>query len=180
MSRPWFAWLIVPVVLAPALVRAENWFAWRTWSSHTAQNIHWPEQYLPADRIAARAPFAAMIANGWRSQNTVSTYHFNEETGELNDTGRLKVRAVMFETPAEWRTIYVLRADRADLTAARLKAVQELAAELAQNEPAPPILVTNIEPRGMRGDVANRVSQQFIENAPIPVLPEANRDDGGM
>jgi hypothetical protein len=74
----------------------------------------------------------------------------------------------------------VLRADRADLTAARLKAVQNYATELAQNEPIPPVLVTTVEPRGTRGDVATRVNQQFIENAPIPVLPEANREDNGM
>lgn len=180
MLRSSPAWLVVLVALAPVSAEAENWFQWRTWSSHTAQNIRWPEQYMPADRVAVRAPFAAMIANGWRSQNTISTYHFNEETGELNDTGRLKVRSVMFETPAEWRTIYVLRADRAELTAARLKAVQDFAVELAQNEPAPPVLVTTVEPRGMQGVVANRVSQQYLENAPIPVLPDANREDNGM
>lgn len=180
MSRHWLAWLIVPAVLTPVSAKAENWFKWHTWSSHTAQNIRWPEQYLPADRIAARAPFAAMIANGWRAQNTISTYHFNEETGELNDTGRLKVRSVMFETPVEWRTLYVLRADRPDLTSARLKSVQDFAGELAQNEPVPPVIVTTVEPRGMRGDVANRVNQQFMENAPAPVLPDANREDNGM
>lgn len=180
MLRSSSAWLVVLVVSTPVSVRAENWLQWRTWSAHTAQNIRWPEQYLPADRIATRAPFAAMIANGWRSQNTISTYHFNEETGELNDTGRLKVRSVMFETPIEWRTIYVLRADRAELTTARLKAVQDYAVELAQNEPMPPVLVTTIEPRGTRGDVANRVNQQFMENAPVPMLPEANRADNGM
>lgn len=180
MLRHGLAWLIVPAVLAPVAARGENWLQWRTWSSHTAQNIRWPEQYLPADRIATRAPFAAMIANGWRAQNTISTYHFNEETGELNDTGRLKVRSVLFETPAEWRTLYVLRADRAELTSARLKSVQDYAAKLAQDEPVPPVLMTTVEPRGMRGDVADRVGRQFIENAPAPVLPEANRDDGSM
>ena len=78
---------------SPASASAENWFSWRPWASHTAQNIRWPEQFLDHDRSAARVPFAAMIANGWRAQNTISTYHFNEITGELNDTGRLKVRA---------------------------------------------------------------------------------------
>jgi hypothetical protein len=58
--------------------------------------------------------------------------------------------------------------------------VQDFAGELAQNEPVPPVIVTTVEPRGMRGDVANRVNQQFMENAPVPVLPDANREDNGM
>ena len=174
-----------PVVLAvfasllPATASADNWLSWHTWAAHTHANIRWPEQYLDHDRSAARAPFAVMIANGWRSQNTVSTYHFNEETGELNDTGRLKVRAVMLETPVEWRTLYVLRADRTALTAARVKAVQEYALELAQEEPIPPVLITTVEPRGTRGDVSNRVQQQFMESAPAPVLPQGDREGSG-
>jgi hypothetical protein len=168
----------VIALLFPVSARAENWFSWHTWSDHTHYNIRWPEQYLDHDRAAVRAPFAVMIANGWRSQNTISTYHFNEETGELNDTGRLKVRAVMRETPVEWRTLYVLRADTSALTSARMKSVQEYAVELAQEEPIPPVLITTIEPRGTRGDVSNRVNQQFMESAPAPVLPQAERESG--
>jgi hypothetical protein len=174
-----------PVVLAvfasllPASASADNWFSLHTWAAHTRANNRWPEQFLDHDRSAARAPFAVMIANGWRSQNTISTYHFNEETGELNDTGRLKVRAVMLETPVEWRTLYVLRADRTAATAARMKSVQEYAQELAQEEAIPPVLITTIEPRGTRGDVSNDVQLRFMENAPAPVLPATSREESG-
>jgi hypothetical protein len=164
---------------SPLSAPAGEWFSWHTWKVHTHENIRWPEQYLDHDRAAARAPFAVMIANGWRSQNTISTYHFNEETGELNDTGRLKVRAVMRETPQEWRTLYVLRADTSTLTSARMKSVQQYAAELALEEPVPPMLITTVEPRGTRGDVSNRVNQQFMESAPAPVLPTTGREDAG-
>ena len=175
-----------PVVLAvfaallPASASADGWLSWHTWAATHAANNRWPEQFLDHDRSAARAPFAVMIANGWRSQNTISTYHFNEETGELNDTGRLKVRAVLLETPVEWRTLYVLRADRTAVTAARMKSVQEYAQELAQEEPVPPVLITTVEPRGTRGDVSNGVNQRFMENAPAPVLPTTSREESGM
>lgn len=163
--------LVAAAALAPVSASADNWFTWRPWAFHTKQNVKWPDQFVDHDRGAARAPFQAMIANGWRSQNTVANYHFNEETGELNDTGRLKVRSVIMETPVEWRAVYVLRADSPDLTANRVKAVQEYAVELSQGEPPPPVLVTVIEPRGTRGDVANGVNQRFMENAPAPVIP---------
>lgn len=177
MSRSLGALLVVTAAaLIPALATAaENWLTWRPWAFHTAQNIKWPEQFLDHDRSAARAPFNAMIANGWRAQNTIATYHFNEETGHLNDTGRLKVRSVMLETPVEWRTLYVLRGDTQQLTSERLRSVQEYALELSQGENPPPVLITTVEPRGTRGDVANGVNQRFMENAPAPVLPQANR-----
>jgi len=176
MSRSLVLLIGGAMALASNQALAENWFTWAPWRAHTAQNIRWPEQYLEADRVAVRAPFSAMIANGWRAQNTISTYHFNEETGELNDTGRLKVKAVMEASP-EWRTLYVLRAERGEMTAARVRSVQDYAFELSQGEAVPPVLVTNVEPRGTRGDVANRVSQQFLENAPIPMLPDVSRED---
>jgi hypothetical protein len=172
MSRSLAAkFVVAAAALSPAVVSADNWFTWRPWAFHTAQNAKWPEQYLDHDRSAARAPFAAMIANGWRSQNTVANYHFNEGSGELNDTGRLKVRSIVLETPVEWRTVYVLRGDQAQITDARVKSVQAYVAELSQGDVPPPVLITTVEPRGTRGDVANGVNQRFMENAPAPVIP---------
>jgi hypothetical protein len=179
MSRSIVALFAGLVTLFPGVALADHWLSWHTWSAHTHANIRWPEQFLDHDRSAARAPFAVMIANGWRAQCTISTYHFNEETGALNDTGRLKVRSVMLETPAEWRTLYVLRADRNALTEARVHSVQEYARELAQGDSTPPVLLTTIEPRGTRGDVSNRVNQQFMESAPAPVLPTISREESG-
>jgi hypothetical protein len=179
MSRKSWLLTLCLTLFAGNVVQAENWFSWRTWRSNWAENNRWPEQHLDHDRCAARAPFQVMIANGWRAQNTVATYHFSESDGMLNDTGRLKVRAILFETPVEWRTIYVLRGDRAEVTAARVRSVQEYAISELQGEACPPILVTTIEPRGTRGDVSNGVNQRFMENAPAPVLPQAQREDSG-
>jgi hypothetical protein len=165
---------------AVTVARADNWFYYGTWHRHVCQNVRWPEQHFDHDRIAARAPLQAMIANGWRTQNTISNYHFNEITGELNDAGKLKLRAVLYESPAEWRTIYVLRADAPDISAARMQSVQKIAGELMQGDPVPAILPTTVEPRGTRGDISNRVNGAFMENAPAPVLPQRTATDGGM
>lgn len=163
---------------AAASVHAENWCSFGAWQGHWLQNNRWPEQHLEHDRIAVRAPFQAMIANGWRSQNTISNYHFNEFTGELNDAGKLKLRAVLFDTPVEWRTVYVLRADTPTITAARMQSVQKITGELMQGEASPDILLTTIEPRGTRGDISNGVHRAFMENAPAPVLPARTEAEG--
>lgn len=177
MVRLKFALLtILAVHCAAESVRAEGWV--QSWKRHWWQNVRWPEQHLEHDRIATRAPFETMIANGWRAQNTISTYHFNEFTGELNDAGKLKLRAVLYETPAEWKTIFVLRADTPTITAARMQSVQKTAGDLMQGEPVPSIMLTTIEPRGTRGDISNRVNGAFMENAPAPVLPPRVAEDG--
>lgn len=171
------------VVLALALLStgstqaADTWLrgTWKGWCREFHHNNVWPEQYLDHDRSAARAPFELMVANGWRAQNTISSYHFNEQTGELNETGRLKLRSILFETAPEYQSIYVLRSDDPKVTAARVKSVQDHTQALAQGAPTPPVLLTTIDPRGSRGDWTNGVHTRWMESAPAPVLPEYQR-----
>ncbi|MGC3970624.1 MAG: hypothetical protein QM775_25795 [Pirellulales bacterium] len=130
------SWIILAVALscAGSGFAADTWWrgTWKGWKREFHHNNVWPEQYLDHDRSAARAPFEMMVANGWRTQNTISSYHFNEQTGDLNETGRLKLRAILFETPPEYQSIFVLRADDPKMTAARVKSVQDHAQALAQ------------------------------------------------
>ena len=174
------AFLLAIAALVPATAMAENWFSntYRGFCNEFRNNNRWPEQYLDHDRSAVRAPFQAMVAAGWRSQNTLSGYHFDDLSGELNETGRLKLKSILFETPMDWRSIYVLRADDPKVTALRVKAVQAMALGMLQGEALPPMYETSVEPRGARGDVTNGVHQGLIENQPAPVLPPAQRQQG--
>lgn len=170
--------ILTIAALAPTVAfAADTWWAgtWKGWKREFHHNNVWPEQYLDHDRSVARAPFEMMVANGWRLQNTISSYHFNEQTGELNETGRLKLKSILFETPAAYRSIYILRADDPRMTAARVKSVQEQGLGLLQGELLPPMMITSTDPRGARGDWTNGVHQRFIESAPPPVLPEYQR-----
>ncbi|MCE9604312.1 MAG: hypothetical protein K8U03_05340 [Planctomycetia bacterium] len=180
MSRSRHACLLAIAALLPASAFAENWFSntYRGFCNEFRSNNQWPEQFLDHDRAAARAPFTAMVAAGWRSQNTLSAYHFDDIAGDLNETGRLKMKSILFETPVDWRSIYVLRADDPAVTTVRVKAVQAYGLGLLQGEALPPLMVTTVEPRGARGDVTNGVHQRVMENAPVPVLPPAQRDTG--
>jgi hypothetical protein len=180
MSRKRHAFLLAILAAMPATAFAENWFSttYRGWCADYRYNNRWPEQFLDHDRAAVRAPFQQMVAAGWRSQNTLSDYHFDELNGDLNETGRLKLKSILFETPIAWQSIYVLRADDPEITKQRVKAVQAMALGLSRGEPLPPMYETNIEPRGARGDRITTVQQGLIEGAPAPVLPPAQRDSG--
>ncbi len=84
--------IVAGCLLALAMGRsgqAENWFSdsWHDFWAATHRNNAWPEAFIPADRYAARAPFATCVANGWRAQNTLVDYHFDDETGRLNEAG---------------------------------------------------------------------------------------------
>jgi hypothetical protein len=171
------ALLFALALLAPAPALADNWFAtqWNGWRSHYRHNRDWPEQYLDQDRAAVRAPFAAMVANGWRSQNTISNYHFDDTSGELNDTGKLKVRAILTNAAPQYRSLYVLRADSPEMTGARVRAVQDYSNALMQGEIPPPVMVTNIEPSGISGEQIERTIRGRNDNPIPPILPAVQR-----
>lgn len=180
MSRKRHAFLLALLAAMPATAYGENWFSntYKGFCNEFRANNRWPEQFLDHDRSAVRAPFQQMVAAGWRAQNTLSGYHFDELNGELNETGRLKLKSILFETPVAWQSIYVLRADDPDMTKRRVKAVQAMALGMSRGEPLPPMYETSVEPRGARGDVTTAVHQGLIEGAPAPVLPPAQRDSG--
>jgi hypothetical protein len=170
-------WLLGLALVVPSTASADNWIA-NQWSGFRAQwkaNRDWPEQYVDHDRAAARAPFAAMVANGWRSQNTVSDYHFDDSTGELNDTGKLKVRAILTNAPPQYRSLYVLRANHPDRTDARVRSVQEHAQMLMQGDVPPPVMVTTTEPIGASGEYVTGVRERDTAAAMPPVLPTVQR-----
>ena len=92
----------------------------------------WPEPFVHADRATVRALFCVMVANGWRRQNMLGEFHFETATGQLTEAGRLKVRWILTECPEEHRLIYVHVAERDEETSARIAAVQQFAAQIAQ------------------------------------------------
>ena len=70
----------------------------------------WPKPWVCPDRQAVQAPFAVMVANGWRLQNMLGDHHFAAVTGELTEAAHLKIRWILTEAPQQQRTIYVHRA----------------------------------------------------------------------
>jgi hypothetical protein len=170
-------WLLGLALLTPSTASAENWISgtWNGWCAQYRANRDWPNQYLDHDRAAARAPFAAMVANGWRTQNTISSYHFNDVNGELNDTGKLKVEAILSNAPPQYRSLFVLRGGSPEQTGARIRSVQAHAEQFLQGEVPPPVLVTTREPVGAPGEYVNGVDTRRRESAVPPILPAVQR-----
>lgn len=140
------------------------------------RNNCWPEPFLYPDRAAVRAPFAVMVANGWRKQNMLADYHFDGTGLALNEAGKRKVQWVLTEAPEQHRTIFVHRAESPEKTSARVAAVQQLAASFMPAGQAPLIVETTVSPAGWPADRVDTIGRKFQSSTPEPRL---SKSDGG-
>jgi hypothetical protein len=137
----------------------------------------WPEPFTGPDRVAARAPFAMMVANGWRRQNMLGEFHFEPRTGQLTEAGRLKVQWILTVAPQQHRLVYVHTADSKEETAARLAAVQQLAVKISP-ESLPPVLPTSISDEGWSAAQVDAIERKYMSATPSPRLPMPNPSSG--
>jgi len=136
------------------------------------RNNCWPKPFVYPDRLATRAPFAVMVANGWQRQNLLDKHHFEEESAALNAVGRLKVQWILTEAPRRHRTVYVRRAGTPEETALRVAAIQKLAAQILPKGELADIAETGISFRGWPAEQVDTINRKFQESAPSPRLPE--------
>jgi hypothetical protein len=130
----------------------------------------WPEPFLHADREAVRPPIRAMANNGWRSQNTLGDHFFEPETQQLTRAGVLKVRWIVTETPLSRRTVFVLKGESQEATSTRLDSVQQAVARIVTEGPMPPVLLTDVAPRGGPGEYFDQVDRAYKSSMPPPRL----------
>jgi hypothetical protein len=161
------------IAFTASVSQGGNWLAagWHNFCAATQRNNAWPEAFVPTDRAAARAPFVGNVMAGWRLQNTLSDYHFEDDTGALKESGVLKVMKIVTQSPPDFRTVFVLRAETAQLTAARIASTQEAAARYALPGNYPQVGETFVKPRGSPAYYVVDVDRSFQETTPEPRLP---------
>lgn len=137
----------------------------------------WPEPFPRADREAVRAPFVCMVANGWRRQNTLGNHHFDAETGELNQAGRLRVRSILVEGQPHHRFIGVYRTDRASETAARVASVQQYAAQTVRDGVMPEVFETDIPAPGWPARWVEHTDRRYEAAMPEPRLSKQEGEE---
>ena len=138
----------------------------------------WPEPFQHADRQAYAAPFAIMIDNGWRLQNTISDELFDAHTNQLSYAGELKVRWIVTEAPPERRVVFVLRGMTPDATAVRLDSVQQAIARVLPAGPMPEVLLTDVAPRKGNGAYFDQINRGLQDTVPAPRLPSMVEESG--
>jgi hypothetical protein len=161
------------IVLSAGASNGEGWLStqWHNWKAVHQRNNAWPEAFVPMDRAAARAPFVGCVVAAWRVQNTLSDYHFEDGSRALKESGMIKVMRIVTEAPPDFRTVFVLRAETAQLTAARIASVQEAAARYALPGDHPQVGESFVTPRGAPAYYIVDVDRSFRESMPEPRLP---------
>jgi hypothetical protein len=143
----------------------------------TKRNNCWPKPFLVPDRQAVRTPIAMMVEQGWKRQNLLGDYYFDQQTGDLTEAGELKVRWIATQVPSPHRVIFVSAAGSPEDTASRLKAVQVAAAKVAGDGNPPRIFESDLEPGGWPASQADAIGRKFTDGMPEPVLPDYERSD---
>jgi hypothetical protein len=178
------------VVLAVSVVGAAapqaragsgQWFK-RLWASielDCLRNNAWPDTFLYADREAVDAPFAVMIHNGYRAQNTLGNHHFEDGSSQLTESGALKVRWILTEAPEQFRTVYVQRTDSRELTAERIAAVEEAAARMLPDYGHVEVVETAVPFKSWSAETIDKNYRDYIESMPAPALPKSTSSGEG-
>lgn len=137
----------------------------------------WPFPFRCADQMAVRQPLAAFIDSGWRRENTLGNEMFEFETNALTSAGRIKARWIVTQAPAHRRTVWVLRADTEEGTAARVDAVQSALQKMVLQGPLPEVLLTDTPPAGGNGDYLDAIDRSLRTTVPPPRLPALPTDE---
>jgi len=137
------------------------------------ENSMWPRQYIGPSRRGICQANEAMINNGWRRHNLLGKYHFDAQSDQLTEAGQLKVEWILTQAPAHRRSIYVERTRKAEQTAGRVEAVQELAATMTPTGELADVQETHVRDEGHPALSVDAVFTGFHENRMIPALPQS-------
>ena len=153
---------------------------WHSLSTDFKRNNCWPRPFVRADRESVRAPFVVMTNKGWQRENTLGQYHFDRETGKLNEPGRRRAYWIVTQEIPERRSIFVHRDMKPEVTLARIDSVQQWVAQIVPHGELPPVLETNLPAPGRPAEEVDRIRVEYLKSMPPPVLPANESMDTGF
>ena len=143
------------------------------------RNNCWPRPFVWKDREATRASFVIMVNKGWQLENTLGAYHFDRETGKINEPGRRRVYWIVTQELPGRHAIFVHRAMRPEETEARVDSVQQWVAQIVPKGSLPPVLETGVPAPGRPAEEVDHIRQEYLKSMPAPRLPVNESMDTG-
>lgn len=143
------------------------------------RNNCWPQPFTSVDRQATRSYFQGMVANGWRTQNTLTVHDFDTQSHELTDGGKRKVHWIMSSSPEQFKTVWVAQAFERGATATRIDSVQQFLAKSMPGESLPPVVATTKQPHDWSAEYIDAIDRKATESIQAPVLPTFQAAGGG-
>lgn len=173
--------LVLSVFLGTSSTAQAQWFdkCCEAFKRDYRRNTMWPEPFLQPDRQATMAPFAIQIANGWRRQNLMSDYLFQEGTNQLTLAGESKVRNILTQMPPNRRTIFVQQGLTPEETQGRIQAVERAAERIVPPGMVAQVVESNLPNEGWPAEDIDAVARKFNATRPDPRLPAGGISSGG-
>ena len=167
--------VIAMAVVATTATSASADWSWNSWWHGLHVGFHrnnaWPDPFNEVDAAQVIAPFEVMKANGWRLHNTIGHELFRPGDGALMAAGHRRVHWIATQSPESRRTVFILKGQSDEETAARVASVQDTLDKIAMDGPAPQVLVTAIEPPTASGDWATKINREWLDHLTAPRLP---------
>lgn len=148
------------------------------WGLDWRRNMAWPEPFAEPDRERVRTPFKTQIGKGWMLEATLTDNHFDAETNQLNSAGVAKVKWLVRLPDPNRRAVYILRGDDNPATSARFHSTNAAVERFALQGAKPPVMVSDLAPRGWPAEGVDTIQQQFRASQPAPVLTGAAGGSG--
>jgi len=144
------------------------------------QNVQWPIPYIQPARRSIHSAFNAVANNGWRRQNLLGNYHFNNETHQLTEAGKLKVHWILTQAPTHRRNVFVQRGSDESQTSLRVASVQALASGMSPSAEMAKVSDTHIIAEGHPARAVDATFVGYAANKLPPVLPKASAGGSGQ
>jgi uncharacterized membrane protein YgcG len=182
MPRYW-SWTLVALVGLVSAVPVRGDEPVRTFFRNMGRDFKrnncWYDTFVAEDRAVQRAPFCVMVSNGWRLQNTLDDYYFQQDSSVLTEAGQIKVQQIVLYSSPAYRAIFVHRTTDAQMTAERIQNVQMAAAKYAPDGEVPTVAETYIRPRGWPAEQINDVYSRYRATTPNPRYQSLSGSSGG-
>lgn len=172
--------LVLWAILVAADTAEAQWF--ETFKHNFKRDYHrnamWPEPFLQPDRNSVMAPFAIQTANGWRRQNLLSDYHFNDATNQLTLAGETKLHYILTQMPPTRRTVFVQQGLTVKVTEARIRSVERASSRMVPDGMVANVVESNLPNDGWPAADVDAVTRKFNATRPAPRLTPSNLDSG--
>jgi len=180
MTRFGSSLVVAFAVLATTGTAHANWFTafWGDVGRGWHRNNCWPDPFTDLDQAAVVAPIPVMVAKGWQRQNLLGDHHFDAESKKLTPAGALKVRWILSQAPLDRRTVFIERTNTADLTQARVEAVQQAIVGINPQGIAPEVIVSDLQTLGRSSEYVDSIGRKYQESIPAPRLPAMQTSSG--
>ena len=131
---------------------------------------YWPDPYRWHDRNSVRTLLTAQQNNGWITATTLYEQHFDHETQEINEAGRVYLRWILLHAPPERRMAWVATGNTMQITQRRMESVQAEAVNITGGD-TPLIYPRVCLPVYNSAADVDMIRRSYLGSIPAPRIP---------